>query len=103
MQLTKKSLLTLLVLIFLTACSVSKLQSERLDNAEKYLVEAEQISTTKQNGSINNEYLQNTLGTARAFLATVLDNKRFLTKEELKRHAELTKRVNSLSQKYSLK
>jgi len=84
------------VIFQLSACSNANLQSNRLDSAESYIERAEQIIANSP-GEIEKNLAEENLGTAIAYLETVRDNRKFLTKEERKRRLELKRRAKNLS------
>ncbi len=89
-------ILIITVIFQLSACSRTNLQSNRLDSAESYIERAEQIIANSPRKAEKNLAKEN-LGTATAYLETVRDNRKFLTKEERKRRLELKQRAKTLS------
>ncbi len=90
----KSLLLSLALVIQLTGCSTSGLQSGRLDSVETYLSQAEQsFSANRKMDAVNN------LGTAKAYLGTLRDYKKFLSKEELQRYQALNRRATELTKR----
>ena len=84
------------VIFQLSACSTTSLQSNRLDSAESYIVRAEKIIANSPRKAEKNLAEEN-LGTATAYLETLRDNRKFLTKDEHKRRQELKQRADKLS------
>ena len=82
-------------LLLQTACSQDRLQTDRLNLAENYIGKAEQI-VTHSTGGEDNILAEETLGTAKAYLETVRDNKKFLTEQEERRRLELKQRADQL-------
>jgi len=80
----------------LSACTNASLQSNRLDAAESYIVRAEKI-IANSSGKAEKNLAEESLGTATAYLETVRDNRKFLTKNEHKRRQELKQRADKLS------
>ena len=79
-------------LILVSGCSTTPLQSTRLNKAETYIIQAEQaISAHKMKIATNN------MGTAKAYLDTLKDNLKFLTKAEVKRFNLLKVRAKAVS------
>lgn len=89
-------ILIITVIFQLSACSNANLQSNRLDSAESYIERAEQIIANSP-GETEKNLAEENLGTAIAYLETVRDNRKFLTKEERKRRLELKQRAKTLS------
>jgi len=86
----------ILSLLFLqTACSQDTLQADRLNQAENYIGRAEQIITHSA-GEKDNILAEENLGTAKAYLETLRDNKKFLTEQEERRRLELKQRADQL-------
>ncbi len=87
-------LLLITFVSFLTGCSSTPLQSTRLNKAETYMIQAEQaLSSTqadRKNIAINN------IGISQAYLATIKDNLKFLTKVEKKRYYALVTRAKGI-------
>lgn len=83
------------VIFQLSACSNANLQSNRLDSAESYIERAEQIIANSP-GETEKNLAEENLGTAIAYLETVRDNRKFLTKDEYKRRLELKQRADKL-------
>ncbi len=97
-EVLRKSLITVCLTFFiivLQACSGTPLQTKRLNEAENHIVLAEQSISNPRN--IN--YTQENIGSAKAFLATVNDFKKFLSKVELSRLNALNTRLNSLEKR----
>lgn len=67
------------------------LQSGRLDTAESHIIQAEHALQRKQI-----RIADENLGTASAYLLTLRDNKKALTKNELKRYQALKQRSEGL-------
>ena len=89
------SLFIAIILLFLTACSSTALQSKRLNTAEDFIIQAEQaLSRSPSNTQIR--IADENLGTAHAYLATIYDQRKFLSKHELKRYQTLKQRVDGL-------
>ena len=78
------------------ACSTQTLQHDRLDLAENYIVKAEGIIANSR-GENDKILAQETLGTAKAYLETLRDNRKFLSKQENKRRLDLKQRAEALS------
>ena len=91
----KSLLITLFIAIQLSSCSTSNLQSGRLDSAESYILQAEQRLSTGGNKRVAAE----NIGTAKAYLGTLRDHKKYLTKGELARYQTLLQRSNKLSKR----
>lgn len=91
----KLLLLSLFVAVQLSSCSTKNLQSDRLDSAESYIQQAEQSLSSAG----NKQNAANNLGTAKAYLGTLRDHKKYLTKNEFKRYQALTQRTNTLSKR----
>ena len=88
----RTSFLTAIFSVAMIGCSSGPLQSGRLDNAEEYILRAQE--------QINQPILANeTLGTANAFLATVKDNKFRLSQAEKTRYELLLKKSKVVSRK----
>ena len=87
--------LSILITLLLSGCSTAALQTSRLDTAEEYIVQAEQAigSSPNQTQII---YATESLGTANAYLATLKDNKKHLSKQELERFKALKLRAKNL-------
>jgi len=83
------------LLLLQTACSQDTLQTDRLNLAENYIGKAEQI-VTRSVGEKDNILAEESLGTAKAYLETLRDNKKFLTEQEEKRRLELKQRADQL-------
>jgi hypothetical protein len=81
--------------ILLSACSSIPLQTKRMDLAEDLIVEAEQALASKPKNPPVRFAIEN-IGTANAYLATVNDNKKFLTGYELKRYELLKHRADGI-------
>lgn len=81
-------------IISLSACT--PLQSRRLDTAEDYIVEAEQILA----GPPHHDQVKvadDTIGSAKAYLLTLKDFKKRLNSHELKRYKVLQQRANGVT------
>jgi hypothetical protein len=88
----KLFLVNIIGLIIVSGCSTTPLRSTRLNKAETYIIQAEQaISAHKMNIATHN------MGTAKAYLDTIKDNLKFLTKAEVKRFNLLKVRAKTIS------
>ena len=94
-------LVILTILTLLTGCSTSSVQSKRLDTAEELIIQTER-DLTSTIGDTNKLKAQEKLGTANAYLATLKDYQKSLTKEELERYKALTKKSDALSKRAAL-
>ena len=90
-------LINIVGIVFLTACSTQKLQTTRLDKAETYIVQAEQAISIKRMTSATNN-----MGTAKAYLDTLKDNLKFLSKSEVKRYHLLRARAKNIASRIVL-
>ena len=79
-------------LISLSACSTANLQSSRLEQAEYYITQAEQLSTSDNNRQLAIEEL----GTAEAYLATLTDFRKHLNDQETAKLKTLKTRAKVL-------
>ena len=79
--------LLMTTILLLSACSTSPLQSTRLNKAETYMIQAEHALLSKQTN--NMKVAENNIGIANAYLATIKDNVKFLSKSELNRFETL--------------
>lgn len=92
----KPFLVSFLIVILLSACSTTSLQSARMDEAEQQTILAEQALRQKDHNSA--VVAKETAGTANAYLATVRDYIKFLTPAEKARLTSLQQRVNMVIQ-----
>jgi len=95
---TRLFFLSSLIILQLSGCSSSPLQSNRLDTAESFIAQAEQAL----NGSpLNNQIriANENIGTANAYLLTLHDNKRRLSVNEQKRYLSLKLRADNLKKR----
>lgn len=93
----KINLIALILIMFqLTACSTKFVQSDRLKSAESYLVRAEQAISSSPNG-MTKISADADLGTAKAYLETLRDNKKFLTDDEKSKYQALKQRASKLT------
>ena len=81
-------------LFILSGCSSPSLQMSRMDEAEAYITQAEMALKNAQVMIADDK-----LGVATAYLATVADHKKFLTKAELGRYEQLKFRADRLSKR----
>jgi type III secretory pathway lipoprotein EscJ len=96
-----RSFLVLFFLVLLSACSSTPLQSSRLDKAETNITQAEQILT--QSSDVNAmKTADEKLGVARSYLATVLDNKKYLNKTQLQKYEALKRRLDRAYERVNL-
>ncbi len=88
-----KLIISNVVGVFLiSGCSSTPLQSTRLNKAEAFMTQAEQaIEAQKMN------IAQNNMGTAKAYLDTLKDNLKFLSKAEVKRFNSLKVKAKVIS------
>lgn len=84
-------------LALLVACSSTPLQTSRLDTAESEIIQAEQI-LARSSGIRGMKAADDKLGAASSYLATVLDNKKYLNKNQLQRYAALKRRLDAVYQ-----
>ena len=94
-------LITTTVLMMLTACSTSSVQTKRLNTVEELILQTEH-DLTNSSGSSNKIKAQEKLGTAKAYLATLKDYQKSLTTKELARYKDLTKKSEELSKQVSM-
>lgn len=66
-----------------------------MNTAEDHIIEAERALSGAY-GGVDKPYANANVGTASAYLATVYDNRKFLTDNEQKRYQALTQRVEQL-------
>lgn len=92
----KKNLSAFLVTVLFSSCSTVTVQSDRLDSVENYIMQAEQILSSS-NGQEGKRMAENNLGHAKAYLSTLRDNKKSLSKEELARYNTLTQHEEKVS------
>lgn len=93
-RLIKTFFLSSFFLLLLSACSTGSLQMDRMDTAEAYITQAEQALGKGQMMIADDK-----LGIATAYLATVADHKKFLSKAELDRYNQLTSRIQRLTKR----
>ena len=97
----KNNLIAITLIIFqLSACSTANVQTDRLKAAESYIAQAEQAVSSPSKRTTK-FIAENNLGTAKAYLETLRDNKKFLTDAELKTYHALKQRANMLSKRLS--
>ncbi len=84
--------------LMITGCSTTPLQSTRLNKAETYIIQAEQAYTNSRT-----IIAKNNIGTAKAYLDTLKDNLKFLSKSEIKRYNTLRAREATTQSKLGLK
>ena len=78
--------------LVISGCSTTPLQSKRLNKSETFMIQAEQaISSNKLKLAKAN------IGTAKAYLDTLKDNLKFLTKAEVKRYHRLRAKEKLIS------
>ncbi len=92
----KPFLVSFFIVILLSACSTTSLQSARMDKAEQQTILAEQALRQKDHNSA--VVAKETAGTANAYLATVRDYIKFLTPAEKERLTSLQQRVDRVIQ-----
>ncbi len=95
------AVLVMLVLFQISACSTANLQTDRLNSVEDYLQQVEVLLSSSQN-SQSIYIADEKLGTAKAYLETLRDNRKFLTENELRRYNALKQRANSLARQIHL-
>jgi len=88
----------LVMSILILGCSSTPLQSQRLNKAETYIIQAEQALTANRKQLATQD-----MGTAKAYLDTLKDNLKFLTKTEVKRYHNLRAREKNTSAKVGFK
>jgi len=88
----QKLAIYLAFIISLNACSTANLQSSRLEQAEYYITQAEQLSTSDNNKQLAREEL----GTAEAYLATLTDFRKHLNDQEAAKLKTLKSRAKIL-------
>ena len=94
----KSFLLNISIITLLSACSTSSLQTKRLDTAENLIIQAEQ-TLSSPSGQKYKQQINEDLGTANAYLATLNDYKKSLNKAEIERYKALKRRSNVLMQR----
>jgi len=83
----KLFIINVIGILIISACSSTPLQTTRLNKAETYIIQAEQaLAANRINIAVND------MGTAKAYLDTLKDNLKFLSKTEVKRYNELRAR-----------
>jgi len=91
----KLSLISFLVLNLLSACSTASIQTQRLNTAESYIQQTEQLLV----GSLDDDLIraaQQDLDTANAYLATLKDYRKLMTDDEMKRYKALKQRSDEI-------
>jgi len=90
----KLSSALLISLLLLTACSAS-LQTRRMDTAEDHIVQAEQAAKNNNSSAVTEN-----VGSAKAYFATINDNRSQLTINEQKRLSKLKQRAANVSRRH---
>jgi len=95
---TKLLIINFIGVLLISGCSSTPLQSQRLNKAETYIIQAEQaLTANKRKLAIND------MGTAKAYLDTLKDNLKFLSKSEVKRYHKLRSREKNTAAKVGFK
>ncbi len=87
----KLFIINLVGVLLISGCSTTPLQTTRLDKAETYMMQAEQAITANRM-----KLATNNMGTAKAYLDTLKDNLKFLSKNEVKRYHLLRGRAKGI-------
>ena len=98
---TLSSLLFLYTFIVfqLSSCSSTPLQSIRLEAAEIHIMQAEQALANSSGNETEIRIADENLGTATAYLATLNDQKKYLSENEMKQYQALKQRAENLSKR----
>ncbi len=92
-----KTVLLSLCLLLLGACSSVPLQTSRLNDAESNIREAEHI-LARSSSTAAMRAADERLGVARSYIATVFDNKKYLSKSQLQRYHALKRQLDIVYQ-----
>ena len=95
---SKILLTTALTTTLLVGCSNAPVQTDRLNTVEDLLFDAENV-LSRNTGPNPKQYAKENLDTAGAYLLTLRDNKKLLSKIQMKRYNSLTQRVSTLRKK----
>ncbi len=89
---------SIITAVLLTGCSTAPVQGDRLNTAEELLIDVENIlaRSSEPNAKL---YAKEQLGSANAYLLTLKDNKKVLTKTQLQRYNALLQRASSLQKR----
>ena len=100
MKTLSSSLFLYIFIVFqLTSCSSTPLQSKRLEAAETHIMQAEQALANSSDDDIEVRVADENLGTATAYLATINDQKKYLSENEMKQFQALKQRAKDLSRR----
>jgi hypothetical protein len=100
MKTLSSSLFLYIFIVFqLTSCSSTPLQSKRLEAAEAHIMQAEQALANSSDDDSEVRVADENLGTATAYLATINDQKKYLSENEMKQFQALKQRAKDLSRR----